>query len=315
MVRRMDTERRRILSKLSAFALAVGLVFAAAALAGSAIDPEVGDPSSHEEAASAGEHSVESSDVSQESEVVPGLSVSQDGYALVPGASKLKASRSARFSFRIVDSEGTPVKDFDTLHAREMHMIAVRRDLSGFQHIHPELASDGTWSARIDTSKPGAYRVFADFAVSGTPITLGTDLLVPGAAIVNDLPAPALTATAGDGYEATISQGDAGSATSFEITRNGEPVEELEPYLGADGHLVALREHDLAFLHTHPEGEPGGSGPISFEVDYPTAARYRLFVQFKADGEVRTAAFTVTSKGDVGEKAHDDEGEAHDGGH
>jgi hypothetical protein len=69
-------------------------------------------------------------------------------------------------------------------------------------------------------------------------------------------------------------------------------VDAVEPYLGADGHLVALREHDQAFLHTHPEGEPGGPGPIEFGVEYPTAGRYRLFLQFKHAGEVHTAEFT-----------------------
>jgi hypothetical protein len=96
----------------------------------------------------------------------------------------------------------------------------------------------------------------------------------------------------------------------FTITRDGQELDSVEPYLGADGHLVALREHDQAFLHTHPEGTPGGRGPISFRVEYPSAGRYRLFLQFKHAGEVRTAAFTqrVTGSGAGG-------GEASDGAH
>ena len=76
------------------------------------------------------------------------------------------------------------------------------------------------------------------------------------------------------------------------MSRDGERVEEVQPYLGADGHLVALREGDQAFLHTHPEGEPGGSGPIRFQVEYPTAGRYRLYLQFRHGGKVHTAEFT-----------------------
>jgi hypothetical protein len=94
----------------------------------------------------------------------------------------------------------------------------------------------------------------------------------------------------------------------FTVTRDGRKLGSVEPYLGAGGHLVALREHDQAFLHTHPEGEPGGSGPISFGVEYPTPGRYRLFLQFKHRGEVRTAAFTqeVTTSADGGEAEHGD---------
>jgi hypothetical protein len=82
------------------------------------------------------------------------------------------------------------------------------------------------------------------------------------------------------------------------VTRGGEPVE-VEDYLGAKGHLVALREGDLAYLHTHPSGgghggdeHEGGGEAIRFETEFPTAARYRLFLQFKHEGKVHTAAFT-----------------------
>jgi hypothetical protein len=83
-----------------------------------------------------------------------------------------------------------------------------------------------------------------------------------------------------------------GTPVEFSVTRNGEPVDGVQPYLGADGHLVVLREGDLAFLHAHPQGELGGSGPIVFDVDYPSAGAYRMFLQFRHRGEVHTAAFT-----------------------
>jgi hypothetical protein len=76
----------------------------------------------------------------------------------------------------------------------------------------------------------------------------------------------------------------------FTITRDGEPVA-TEPYLGAGGHLVGLREGDLAFLHVHPTDEAGGS-EIAFASTFPTAGRNRLFLQFQHDGEVQTVAFT-----------------------
>ncbi len=62
-----------------------------------------------------------------------------------------------------------------------------------------------------------------------------------------------------------------------------------EPYLGAGGHLVALREGDLAFLHVHPTEDDAA---IGFEATFPSSGAYRLFLQFQADGSVQTVAFT-----------------------
>jgi hypothetical protein len=77
-------------------------------------------------------------------------------------------------------------------------------------------------------------------------------------------------------------------------------VRDIEPYLGARGHLVALREGDLAYLHVHPESKATQGSDIRFGVEYPSRGRYRLFVQFKLDGKVHTAAFT-REVGEVGD--------------
>lgn len=76
------------------------------------------------------------------------------------------------------------------------------------------------------------------------------------------------------------------------------PVRNLEPHLGAFGHLVALRQGDLAYLHVHPEGQPGDGrtapGPqVRFGAEFPSAGAYRLYLDFRHDGVVRTAEFTV----------------------
>jgi hypothetical protein len=78
------------------------------------------------------------------------------------------------------------------------------------------------------------------------------------------------------------------------------PVTDLQPYLGAYGHLVALREGDLAYLHVHPEGAPGDgatpAGPrVEFAAEVPSAGTYRLFLDFRHAGVVRTAEFTVAA--------------------
>jgi hypothetical protein len=276
--------------KIAAFTGLLALVFAAAALAGDALDPapQRADDAAHgDESASPGGHGGTSSG-GHEAEPAPvrGLSVAEDGLRLVVRDPELRPGRPETLRFAIVDDSGAPVRDFDVEHEKRMHLIVVRRDLTGFQHLHPEQAADGSWSTRVKLPDAGSYRVFADFTRDGEAHTLASDLRVDGAAELAPLPAPATTATT-DGYAVRL---DArGERLSFEITRDGEPVR-TQPYLGAGGHLVALREGDLAFLHVHPEDDG-----VAFETTLPSAGRYRLFLQFKHAGEVRTAAFTVVA--------------------
>jgi len=85
------------------------------------------------------------------------------------------------------------------------------------------------------------------------------------------------------------------------VTKDGRPVTDLQPYLGAFGHLVALRSTDLAYLHVHPEGAPGDGrtppGPeVAFHAEVPTAGTYGLYFDFQIDGVVRTAQFTAITE-------------------
>jgi hypothetical protein len=155
--------------------------------------------------------------------------------------------------------------------------------------------ANGTWSASLTFPEPGTYRVFADFATAGRGLTLGTDLEIPGPYEPAPLPAPA-DAVRADGYEITMNtqiHAQGGASLVFDVYREGRPVEDLEPYLGALGHLVALREGDFAFLHVHPEAEEGSGPRIAFRATFPSAGRYRLFLQFAHANQVHTVAFTV----------------------
>lgn len=150
--------------------------------------------------------------------------------------------------------------------------------------------------------------MFADFtpaAAGAENLTLGADLAVSGAYRPAALPAPGATAEV-DGYRVALG-GDLRAGRSGElkltVSRNGRPVTDLQPYLGAYGHLVALRSGDLAYLHVHPN--EGGPGPVvSFTATAPSAGAYRLFLDFKHEGKVRTAAFTVR----VAEPGNDGDG-------
>lgn len=232
-----------------------------------------------------------------------GLMISDRGYGLALASPTLTGGPATTIEFQVTGPDGDPVQEFDTAHDKKMHLIVVRRDMTGFQHVHPELGDDGTWSTDL-ALEPGAWRVFADFVPSdlGENLTLGADLTVPGELSARPLPEQA-TSTEVDGYTVSL-DGDlvAGeeSKVTLSVTKGGEPVTDLEPYLGAYGHLVTLRAGDLAYLHVHPEGEPGDgktpAGPgVVFYAEVPSAGDYRLFLDFKHDDVVRTAELTVHS--------------------
>jgi hypothetical protein len=133
---------------------------------------------------------------------------------------------------------------------------------------------------------------------------------VSGEAEYQDLPFQDTETETSSGYAVGV-EGEAAVAgqpteLTFNVVRDGKPVA-VEPYLGADGHLVALREGDLAFLHVHPivdessedaghggheEAAGDGSGGIRFVTEFPSEGRYRLFLQFRHRGQVHTAEFT-----------------------
>jgi hypothetical protein len=221
---------------------------------------------------------------------VRGLTASAGGLTLELDTPRLAPGESGELRFQVVDEDGTPVRDFEVEHEKRLHLILARRDLTGFRHLHPRMDADGTWSVPFTIAEPGDYRVFADFKHDGENQTLARDLTVGRTAPEEPLPAPASTAVTDTGYRVELEAGESRAGepveVGFRVTRGGEDVA-VEDYLGAKGHLVALRAGDLAYLHTHPAGDA-----ISFETEFPSEGRYRLFLQFRHGGEVHTAAFT-----------------------
>ncbi|MEU9114956.1 hypothetical protein AB0D04_25005 [Streptomyces sp. NPDC048483] len=236
-----------------------------------------------------------------------GLEISEGGYTLDLQTLRIAADRTSELRFAIRDRAGRQVTSYQREHDKELHLILASRDLRTFRHLHPTRAADGTWSIPATLPEAGAYRLFADFTPAGkgaNNLTLGADLAVSGDYRPAPLPATSAVAEV-DGYTVTLDgrlrPGTPGALT-VKVTKDGRPVTDLDPYLGAYGHLVALRSGDLAYLHVHPNGEPGDgetkSGPeISFTATAPSAGAYRLFLDFRHKGTVRTAAFTVRADG------------------
>jgi hypothetical protein len=279
-------------ARIAGFVATLAVVFGAAVGIGSAVGPT--NRASTAKDKGHGGSAMTMTPGAHGSAAPQGLSVANDEFRLVAQTDGFTPGRSRALPFRIVGTDGATVRDFDVEHTKRLHLIVVRRDLTRYVHVHPVQQADGSWSVPLTFADPGTYRVFADFTAHGADrVTLGTDLIVPGASRPEPL-APVAQSFSVDGYDVAISgQGRVGveGELSFDVSRDGQPVK-VEPYLGADGHLVILREGDLAYLHAHPLEQAGHGGPIRFMVEYPSAGRYRLFLQFQHQGTVHTAAFT-----------------------
>ena len=153
-----------VVTKLTGFAVVLALVFAGAALAGSQLDVHPGKTETEKPGMGA-------MDAPQP---VRGLAVSEKGLTLELARRTAPRGTPFALAFRIVDRRGRTVRDFDVENTKRMHFIVVRRDMTGFQHVHPALAVDGTWTIPLAVPAAGQYRVFADFQPAGhDDLTLG----------------------------------------------------------------------------------------------------------------------------------------------
>lgn len=295
--------------KLAAFGGGLVLAFGAALGVGAAVGSPVTSNGSEDHAhETAG--SVSASGL--------GLKVADSGYRLQLATTETTAGKQD-LRFTVVTADG-PLITYERSHDEDLHLIVVRRDLTGFQHVHPTLGSNGTWSSPVDLTA-GTWRVFTDFVpgsgeAEGTTITLGADLHVGGTFTPVALPEPSTTARV-DGYVVTLTgrlvAGEE-SALTLTFSKAGQPLTDLQPYLAAYGHLVALRAGDLAYLHAHPLDDTAAGPTIVFSTTVPSTGTYRLFLDFRHGDTVRTAELTVVAHaaGTTGHDAATPNADAHD---
>lgn len=280
---------------LAAYATGLAVVFGAAVGVGNAVGP-VGAAGSPD--ARSGMSGMQMTDGASgpAADEAAGLSVSRDGYTLLLEQAPTAAGPVQPLSFRVLGPDGEAVTRYD---AGPSHLVVVRRDLGGAQHLHPAPDAAGRWSLPVTLPDAGTYTVVVDVrpADADDRVVLAADLTLPGTVRTTDLPAEQRTATVG-GVIATLTgdlQAGASRPLTLTLLRDGRPVPDLQPFLGARGHLVALRRTDLAYLHTSAQdGEPAGTpGGVTFSVRAPSAGDYRVFVDVQVDGVVRTASFGV----------------------
>ena len=208
-------------------------------------------------------------------------------------------------------NSSTPLTNFPIEHERPMHLVAVSEDLSQFQHLHPEVGPDGTWSATTTFPETANYVLFDEFVYNGQQVLDRREFMVGEASPTSASLSPDLSAKTEAGLTASLSAPEtinAGEDTSFtlQVTRDGRPVTDLEPYLGAPAHVVIVSSDTRDFAHTHGEVNgmesmdsppPSAFGPdIRVHHTFPRAGLYKIWFQFGYQGSVITVPYVVEVK-------------------
>jgi hypothetical protein len=206
-------------------------------------------------------------------------------------------------------TSGEIVRDFVEVHEKTLHLFIVSRDLQHFEHAHPEHLPDGSFEIDATLPRPGSYQLYLDFMpLSGTPQLLQRSVVTTGfvddpyatRAILQTDVAPrqdqglrvTLQLPAGGGLIA-------GRQEMFRLhvddMASGEPVTDLEPYLGATGHVLIVSDDLADAVHSHPVEEfSKRTGPdVVFEAVFPRSGLYKMWAQFQRRGKVAVVPFVI----------------------
>lgn len=188
-------------------------------------------------------------------------------------------------TLKIVGPEGA-VTTFDEVHERMMHLIAVRNDLKVFEHLHPQLSDKGVFHLKHEWPAGGDYTLFADFAPRGKGSQIVSSKLKVGG---SKNPPPAAT-------DFTLTLGALPpTGRTATVTAKMSPVMELEPYLGAMGHLMIVSEDGQTLVHSHPIGE-ARPGEIDFSVRLSKPGKYRAWLEIQSNGKKLAASQDIEAK-------------------
>jgi hypothetical protein len=217
-------------------------------------------------------------------------------------ADEPKAGQDTELTLRILDEAGKPLENFSISHEKLLHLIIVSEDLRDFRHIHPGYDGEGVFRVITQFANGGRYKWFADFVpVGGETLTRIGWLTVDGKPLY-DTPAAAPDSQlvqAADGIQAELVLSDTKPGADTQLTfrfkdeKTGKEIDDLQPYLGAAGHVVILSGDAETYLHVHPVDEQSGGPEARFQTEFPSAGIYKIWGQFQRDGRVVTFPYVV----------------------
>ncbi|GAB2954504.1 hypothetical protein GCM10027048_19920 [Hymenobacter coalescens] len=222
---------------------------------------------------------------------------------LVATPAQPTAGQPTTLAFKPLDAGNTAVPvPLDVVHEKKIHLIIVSKDLGQFYHEHPEYTADGDYKVKYTFPKGGEYVLFQDYTPTGAGHQLGRQpLTVKGPAYAPVKFKNDDMQWEKDGYQATLSFDKdlkVGQLLGMKIniTKGGQPVTDLENYLGALGHVVVISEDTEQYLHVHPNDQADKGPAIGFGTSFEKPGLYRVFLQFNHGGQIRTGDFTINVK-------------------
>lgn len=249
---------------------------------------------------------------------------------LTSSANGIESQKPTTITYKVKNDKEEVLKNYEVVHEKIMHFIVVRKDLQNFLHLHPEFnPSSGEFTVEVTFPIDGLYRIFPDFTPTDDnpqkiPVTVYSDINVGDTKNYKAQPVvpdrqPNKTV---DGYEIAYSlpailEQQKEVQYSLMINKDGQPVTNLDNYLGALGHSVILKTDTLDFIHTHAGDKPdtnqgagmghssettmmpneSNKGPqINFTTTFPSPGIYKIFTQFQHEGKVITTDLVVEVK-------------------
>jgi hypothetical protein len=216
-------------------------------------------------------------------------------------AEKPQPNQDTTIKIYLQDKQGKAIKKYDINHEKQMHLIIVSKDLSYFNHIHPDYKDNGEFMVTTQFPAGGEYKIIADFIPTGIGNMTKTDwVTVQGDASkpISIEPETKLTKIV-DGKEITLSFDQMKSGMDLNMTFNikdaktKESINDLQPYLGAVGHVVILSADTEMYLHVHPTEEKATGPDAKFKTSFPKSGVYKIWGQFQKNGKVFVVPFVV----------------------
>jgi hypothetical protein len=213
-----------------------------------------------------------------------------------------KANEKIPISILIKDKSGKPIESFDTVHEKKMHLFIISKDLAYFSHIHPKYKGNGEFDITTTFPAGGDFKLISEFTPNG-----GGDSSVEthwqhveGEEAKEEplVPDQELTKVV-DGKKVSLSFDHLMAGMTLHMTftindaKTNQPINDLQPYLGAMGHTVAMTADAEKYLHIHPMTTAGNGPRVIFMTIFPEKGIYKIWGQFQHDGKVFTVPFVV----------------------
>lgn len=218
---------------------------------------------------------------------------------VVSDPSVIEANAQVNLTLTLLDPHGAAVRELEVFHEKLVHLIVVRDGLDVFTHLHPDLV-EGVISKTVTFPAAGTYFLYADFKpLGGQPVTAMAEVRVQGEAVAAptlEVHVPGRIMTEALGADIALEEVSGAYRISVAVLAPDEtPVTDLEPYLGAMGHLVIISSDGTEYVHAHPV-DGGSSGSVIFEARFPGPGLYKAWGEFQRGGKVYSVPFALEVK-------------------